>query len=138
MLSPSAGELNNSTMQWAPVNFDAQTSVGSNFLFDAAQHSLMAKKTGIYFIYIDLNLTCTYKCNGGLLSVSVGDKLTCKVELPEKADSTPVTRKCWTVSELKGNVTEQRLLSQMTVPEKALKYWRLEQSGSGFGMFLVA
>ncbi|XP_034392877.1 uncharacterized protein LOC117733378 [Cyclopterus lumpus] len=132
-LEAASSELKTSTMHWAPVNFAAQISVGSNYLFDAEQHSLKAQRPGTYFMYIGLNLTCTYQCNAGLLSVRVSDKLNCEVQLPEVADSTPVNRKCWTVSRLEG----QKLLTQMTVPKEGLENWRLELSGSGFGMFLV-
>lgn len=120
-------------MPWTQVSYSAGKSVGSNFVFNEEQHSLTPVKAGTYFIYIELNLTCTYTCNKGLLSVRVGDKLTCEVELPDMADTTPVSKKCWMVSQLDG----QRLLTQMTVPKEGLENWRLELSGSRLGMFLV-
>ncbi|XP_056264276.1 uncharacterized protein LOC130189488 [Pseudoliparis swirei] len=132
-LEAASSELRTSTMRWAPVLFAAHSSVGSNYVFDAEQHSLKAERAGTYFMYIDLNLTCTYRCSAGLLSVRVSDQLTCEVQLPEVTDSTPVSRKCWTVSRLEGH----KLLTQMTVPKEGLENWRLELSGSGFGMFLV-
>ncbi|KAL6110356.1 uncharacterized protein ACO6RY_19453 [Pungitius sinensis] len=128
-------ELKSSNMQWAPVNYSDQTSVGSIFLFDEKNHSLKATHAGTYFIYINLNLTCTHQCTAGLLSLRVGDKLTCEVQLPQPVDTfTPVTRKCWTVSQLSN---ESVLVTQMTVPKEGLKNWKLELSGSGFGMFQV-
>ncbi|XP_044046890.1 uncharacterized protein LOC122873789 [Siniperca chuatsi] len=132
-LEASSSELKTSTMHWAPVHYANGMSVGSNFLFDSEQNSLKPKRVGTYFIYINLNLTCTYNCSAGLLSVSVDDKLTCEVELPDVVDSTPVSRKCWTVSWING----ERLLTQMTVPEAGLQNWKLELSSSRFGMFLV-
>lgn len=132
-MSPLAGELKTSTVHWTSFEYGEGTSVGSNFIFNPDENSLMPKAVGTYFIYIDLNLTCTYNCGAGLLSVHVGDKLTCEVELPAVADSTVVTRKCWTVSLVQGG----RLLTQMTVPKEGLGNWRLESSGSGLGMFLV-
>ncbi|XP_074485238.1 uncharacterized protein LOC141764158 [Sebastes fasciatus] len=132
-LEAKSSELKTSTMHWDAVDYATGTSVGSNFLFDAEQHLLKAKQFGIYFIYIDLNLTCTGTCDAGLLIVRLDDKLTCEVELPEMADITPVSRKCWTVSRLEG----QKLLTQMTVPENGLTDWKLELKGSGLGMFLV-
>ncbi|XP_068448677.1 uncharacterized protein [Clinocottus analis] len=132
-LEAISSELKTSTMQWAPVNFDAISSVGSNYLFDSEQHSLKAERTGNYFMYISLNFTCTFNCSAGLLTVHVADKLTCEVQLPAVADSTPVSRKCWTVSQLQG----QKLLTQMTVPKEGLENWRLELGSSGLGMFLV-
>ncbi|XP_031145096.1 uncharacterized protein LOC116042829 [Sander lucioperca] len=131
-LQAISSELKNSTMPWAPVHYATRESVGSNFLFDAKQHWLKAEQEGTYFIYIELNLTCIYDCNAGIVSVNVGDKLTCEVELPAVADSKPVSRKCWTVSQLNG----QKLFTQMIVP-KGLQDWKLELSSSKFGMFLV-
>ncbi|XP_068583274.1 uncharacterized protein [Cebidichthys violaceus] len=128
-LDAISSELKTSTMKWAPADFAA----GSKFLFDTDQHSLKAERAGIYFMYVSLNLTCTYQCNAGLLSVRVADKLTCEVQLPKVSDSTPVSRKCWTVSQLEG----QKLITQMTVPKEGLENWKLELTGSGFGMFLV-
>ncbi|XP_035516487.1 uncharacterized protein LOC118327292 [Morone saxatilis] len=133
-LEPNSSRLQTSTMQWDPVTYGQGSSVGSNFIFDKAQSSLQPKQLGYYFIYIDLNLTCTYDCPAGLLTVSVGDKLTCKVQLPAVANSIPVTKKCWTVTQINDS---QRLVTQMTVPNNGLKYWKLELSGSAFGMFLV-
>ncbi|XP_029293796.1 uncharacterized protein LOC115012353 [Cottoperca gobio] len=132
-LEAISSDLQTSTMQWTPVSYGAGKSLGSNFLFDAVQQTLKAKRVGTYFIYIDLNLTCTYNCNAGLLSVHVGDKLNCEVELPAMADTTPVSKKCWTVSRMEG----QTLATQMTVPKDGLKNWKLELIGSRFGMFLV-
>ncbi|XP_070843859.1 uncharacterized protein [Chaetodon trifascialis] len=132
-LEATSSELKNSTMQWAPVAYGAGKSVGSNFLFDAQQNSLKPERVGTYFMFIDLNLTCTFDCNAGRLSVKVGDMLTCEVELPAMADKTPVSRKCWTVSQIDG----QKLLTQMTVPKEGLQDWKLDLSSSRFGMFLV-
>lgn len=132
-LEATSSELKNSTMPWAGVKYAAGGSVGSNFLFDEEQYTLKARQAGNYFMYIDLNFTCTYTCKAGLLRVHVGDKLTCDVELPEMADETPVSRKCWTVRKLE----EDKLVTQMTVPENGLPYWKLELRGSRLGMFLV-
>lgn len=132
-LSPPIGKLQNSTMELSQIEYGAGLSVGSNFQFEEGTHSLKAKQVGYYFIYINLNLTCTYQCSAGLLSVRLGDKLTCEVELPALADTTPVSRKCWTVSRLDG----QKLFTQMTVPKEGLQNWRLELNTSGLGMFLV-
>ncbi|KAI9533969.1 hypothetical protein NQZ68_018337 [Dissostichus eleginoides] len=132
-LEAVSSELQNSTMKLSQIEYGAGLSVGSNFQFEEGTHSLKAKQVGYYFIYINLNLTCTYECSAGLLSVRLGDKLTCEVELPALADTTPVSRKCWTVSRLDG----QKLFTQMTVPKEGLKYWRLELNTSGLGMFLV-
>lgn len=119
-------------MPWAPVAYGTGDSVGSKFEFDRDQHSLKPRQTGNYFIYTELKLTCTYQCKAGLLRVMVGDKLTCEVELPEKADTIPVSKKCWTVSLVEG----EGLVTKMIAP-KELQNWRLEMNSSGLGMFLV-
>lgn len=130
-LEAISSELKTSTMQWAPVRYGAGKSVGSNFQFDENQNSLKPVRAGTYFMYIELNFTCTFNCRESLLLVHVNNKLTCEVKLP--ADSTSVSKKCWTVSQVDG----ERLLAQMTLPEKGLENWKLELTGSGFGMFLV-
>lgn len=132
-LEVTSSELKTSTMQWAPVAYGDVTSVGSNFLFDTQQNFLKPERVGTYFMFIDLNLTCTFNCTAGHLSVHVGNKLTCEVELPAVADKTPVSRKCWAVSHIDG----EKLFAQMTVPKEGLQDWKLELSSSRFGMFLV-
>ncbi|KAM9857566.1 uncharacterized protein ACBR49_001184 [Aulostomus maculatus] len=131
-LEATSSELNNSTMSWAPVFYGAGKSVGSNFVFDEAHHSLKPKRQGTYFMYVQLNLTCTFMCSTGLLTVRLGDKLTCEVEL--SADSTRASRKCWTVSWMDA---ETRLLAQMTIAKEHRENWKLELTGSHLGMFLV-
>ncbi|XP_026159287.1 uncharacterized protein LOC113128288 [Mastacembelus armatus] len=131
-LRAASSELQNHTMPWTLVHYSSVSSLGSNFNFDSKQHTLTPEKVGTYFMYIDLNLTCTYKCNAGLLTLQVGDKMTCEVALPAVADSKPVSKKCWAVSRIDG----QKLYTQMTVSE-GLKEWELKLDSSGFGMFLV-
>lgn len=131
--SPPVGKLENTTMVWAKVFQGEGSSVGRNFLFDSDQQSMMPSRAGTYFIFINLNLTCTHRCSAGLLTVHVGNKITCNVHLPELADTTPVSKKCWTVS----RIGSEKLVSVMTVPKEGLNDWKLELTGSGFGMFLV-
>lgn len=120
-------------MNWHVVEHGNGTSKGNLFDFDQDHFSLQPKQTGVYFIYVNLNLTCTHRdsCSSGWLTVQVGDKLTCEVDLGSKAAR--VSKKCWTVSQ----VNKQKLLAQMTVPKTGLSNWKLEQKGSGWGMFLV-
>ncbi|XP_071399544.1 uncharacterized protein [Centroberyx affinis] len=133
-LDANTSKLKNSTMQWAAVEYGEGNSVGSHFDFDSRHHSLKPKKEGHYFMYLDLVLTCTsYQCKAGVLTVSLGDKLTCSVQLPEEAES-PVSRKCWTVERMDGQTP---LVAQMTVPQGGLENWKLELKGSKLGMFLV-
>ncbi|XP_019939479.2 uncharacterized protein [Paralichthys olivaceus] len=127
-----SGQFENTTaMPWTPVHYGKRMTVGSNFLFE--QDSLTLKQVGIYFMYIELNFTCTFRCKATVLSVRVGDALTCKVQLPDVAHKEQVYRKCWTLTQLE----EQSLQTQMTVPEDGLPLWKLEQNGSGLGIFVV-
>ncbi|XP_078138910.1 uncharacterized protein LOC144538518 [Centroberyx gerrardi] len=132
-LDANSSKLKTSTMQWAAVAYGEGTSVGSHFDFNPHQHSLKPKKEGHYFMYLDLVLTCTHQCKAGVLTVSLGDKLTCSVQLPEGAEA-PVSRKCWTVERMDGQTP---LVAQMTVPQEGLENWKLELKGSRLGMFLV-
>lgn len=82
-------------------------------------------------MYVELNIRCISICNAGVLTVKVGEDLTCKVELP--AGILPVSRKCWTVTRLHN----QELATQMAVPQEGLENWTLELQSSGFGIFLI-
>ncbi len=126
-----AGQLKTSSMQFYSFKYGEGTTVGSNFLFNPNQNSVKPKQVGTYFMYFNLNLKCTNDCSAGFLSVRVGDKLTCEVQLQKARGSTPVSKRCWTVSKLE----EEGLVTQMTVSPE-LQGWKLELN-SGFGMFLV-
>lgn len=133
-LSSPTGVLKNYTMSWAAVKYGLGQSVGTNFVFDSNKQSLQVKRTGTYFMYFDLKLTCTSTCNTGLLRVRLDkDLLTCEVELSAE-DPTPKSRKCWTVSQIHENTP---LLAQMEIPKEGLKNWKLELNSSKFGVFLV-
>ncbi|TKS68995.1 hypothetical protein D9C73_003059 [Collichthys lucidus] len=131
-LEPISSSLQTSTMQFEQVNYAAEKSIGSNFAFDKEQNSLQPLQTGSYFMYIELNLTCTYDCGAGLLTVQVGNHLTCEVTLPKAANSKPVSKKCWTVSW----INKEKLFTQMTVTD-GVQNWRLELNSSKLGLFLV-
>ncbi|XP_030596341.1 uncharacterized protein LOC115787698 [Archocentrus centrarchus] len=130
-LSAGLSTLGNSTMQWIKNAYGEGTSVGNDFDFNQAQHSLKPLRNGTYFMYLDLHFSCTYQCKPNVVTVSVGDKLTCKVELPE--NSAPVSKKCWTVKRLQS----EGLLAQMTVLKEGMDNWKLELQNSGFGIFLI-
>ncbi|CAL8333796.1 unnamed protein product [Merluccius merluccius] len=127
------GTLENGNMRWSPVAHGAGSSVGSLFVFNEAQHSIAPTRGGHYFIYVDLQLTCTYVCNAGHFTVSIGDHLNCTVELPQWNKSTPVSKRCWQVATM---VAEKRLVTKMIVP-KGLDNWTLDLAASGQGFFLV-
>lgn len=128
-----SGELKTSTVELAPVFYGSSKSIGSNFDFDKAQYSLKPLKEGTYFMYMTLNLSCTFNCSAGVLSVQVGNKLTCNVELQAGPTATPVSKQCFTVTRLH----KEGLVTQMSVPQDGLENWKLESKGSRLGMFLV-
>lgn len=129
---PSA-EVENKTIPLGLVNIAKGTSVGSNFVFNQDHHSLTPRQAGAYFLYIEVNLTCTHKCSDGLLRLQVDDKLHCDVYL--KGDKRSVSHKCWTVVDLDG----RGLVTQMRVelPKPEPTDWKLEKKGSGLGMFFI-
>lgn len=132
-LQANSSELKNRTVLLRLIHDGEGTSVGNQYTFNEVQSSLLPKKEGTYFMYIQLNFTCNKTCNKGVLTVTFGDELTCEVKLPHKNDSTSETKKCWTVSQVK----KQRLNSQMTIKEGKLENWSLDLNTSGVGMFLV-
>ncbi|XP_017281114.1 uncharacterized protein LOC108241475 [Kryptolebias marmoratus] len=123
-------EVKDGMMKWSPVTYGERSSIGSNFAFDDVQQSLSPRQMGTYFIYIEVNLTCTSTCSAGEIKLKVGSKLTCDVELP--AHERSVTKKCWTVSQL----DTEGLVTRM-VTSGNLENWKLEMTGSGLGMFLI-
>ncbi|XP_055081285.1 uncharacterized protein LOC129456657 [Periophthalmus magnuspinnatus] len=130
-LGATSYELNNKTMTLDP---QSERPLGSNFEFNPVRHTLSVKH-GTYFLYMEVNVTCLSRCQSGVFTIRVSDKLSCEMKLPNSTDSQPIQRKCWTVTSL-SKKTE--LLAQMTLPHGPLPHWRLELRGSGFGLFLVS
>lgn len=120
-------------MSWAVKEFGEGTSKGSLFDFYPGLQCLQPKREGMYFLYLNLNFTCTLRnyCSSGRLTVQVADKLTCEVDL--RSDEPRHTAKCWAVTHIKS----QKLLAHMIVPTTGLNNWKLELNSSGLGAFLV-
>lgn len=132
-LQANASPLKNGKLSFSPMNYGSGNSLGSLFNYIESQHIVQPTRSGSYFLYLDLNITCLARCKPGHLTVTVSDKLTCRVELQEWAESTPVTRKCWAVSRIEAG---ERLQALMAVSENGLENWKLENS-SELGLFLV-
>ncbi|CAL8330742.1 unnamed protein product [Lota lota] len=132
-LRADTNELKNGTMKWTIIRHGEGTSVGSLFVFHERHHSIKTTQDGHYFIYIDLKLTCSFNCNAGQFTVSIGDRLTCTFELPQWAETTPVYRKCWQVTRMDK---DERLITQMSAP-KQLDKWTIDVAASGLGIYLV-
>lgn len=120
-------------MSWKVAQSALGPSVGSNFQYDPSKRSLTPSKKGIYFMYIQVTVHCTHKCQAGTLKLEVADKLTCHVELTDDMEKTSVSKKCWTVTPLDS----QDLIAQMTVPKETQEKWSLDHDRSGLGLFLV-
>lgn len=145
-LEAASSELDNVTMKLSEVSFLDRKSVGSIYDFNRVQHCLRVKQAGVYFLYMNLNLTCGGRCHQGHFSISVlddlsSDRLRCDVKLPNCSSEQPQQRKCWAVTTLRENTT---LHLKMSLPHGPLPDWRLqleqEESrggGSGFGIFLM-
>ncbi|CAB1344248.1 unnamed protein product [Coregonus sp. 'balchen'] len=119
--STETSHVEPSSMPVYKVDYGQGSSLGDLYTYDLTHHTLKTAQDGFYFLYLDLQLTCTAKCGRGILVVQVAshgdEKLTCQVELPEWSESNPVTtvkRKCWMVRWLDS---ESRLMGRMVVPE---------------------
>uniref|UniRef100_A0A1A8FK27 TNF family profile domain-containing protein n=1 Tax=Nothobranchius korthausae TaxID=1143690 RepID=A0A1A8FK27_9TELE len=123
--------LKNGTMEWADVKYGVGSSIGSKFVFDSHQMSLKPQQSGVYFMYIEVKIMCTSRCNTSVVHLNVSNKLTCDVELPSHKKS--VSKKCWTVSTLEN----EGLITQMRVPDKGFQDWKLDLKNSGLGLFLI-
>lgn len=133
-----AGDVKNGTMQWEPIEYRNTTTLGSRYSYYSKHGTLRTEKGGTYFMYTQLNLTCTWKCGSGSLRVTFEDNqrnehLSCTLHLPNTT-SIPVVEKCWTV--IHHLEPESRLIAKMhaTAPPRG---WSLDLNHSGFGMFLV-
>lgn len=124
----------NCTMLFAERLHGESRSVGDYFRFNEDHSSLTPQREGNYFVYVNVNLTCVHKCSAGLLRLDVGGKMSCELRLPDKTDTAPVSKQCWTVQRL----GTEGLQTDMTVfSEGQLGDWMLELETSGWGMFLV-
>lgn len=133
-----AGELKNGTMLWAPIKYRNSTTVGSEYSYDSKSAVLTIKQEGTYFLYTQLNLTCTGLCSSGSLSVTFeGDQrtelLSCSLHLP-KVPSHPIVEKCWTV--VHRLLTGSKVIAKMH-GRVSPSGWQLDLNHSGFGVFLV-
>lgn len=113
-----------------------KNNVGSSFVFNPVQHHLTVKESGSYFMYLELNLTCTTPSQTGLIRVQVSDILSCDVHLSHSTCSQhqPTAHRCWAVRPLGTNAS---LLFDMSLPHGLHSKWGLQLHGVSFGMFLV-
>ncbi|XP_061888586.1 uncharacterized protein LOC133639352 isoform X2 [Entelurus aequoreus] len=130
-LEAKSSKLVSSTMLWESVKQGSTDSVGSNFEFRPGQGVLEPKLEGTYLIHLNLNLSCTSSCSPGRLTVLVGDKPSCEVEL---AHSTREIKRCCVKTWMDRNTP---LLAKMKVPKDGLQNWKLELIGSNFSMLLL-
>ncbi|KAG7491268.1 hypothetical protein MATL_G00001290 [Megalops atlanticus] len=135
-------QLSNGTMKWAPKAYGTGKTVGSAYTFRNYENALEVQRTGSYFLYTNLQLTCTAGCSGGVVTVRFlateeaeagqqKEALRCRVELAQ-GSLAPHSRQCFGVVQLKS---ADKLSAHMEL-EGELRHWKLELD-SGFGIFLV-
>uniref|UniRef100_A0AAY5KAD3 TNF family profile domain-containing protein n=1 Tax=Esox lucius TaxID=8010 RepID=A0AAY5KAD3_ESOLU len=102
-----------------------------------SRFTLQIKRGGMYFLYVELHLSCTANCQEGRVAVHVMwdnlNPLTCEVALPKLTDDKlEVSERCWKVTHLSS---DSQLLSKMVVSNSG--FWKLDLNKSGMGIFLV-
>lgn len=126
-------------MAWESIPYGKGHTVGSLYSYDTNQKVLNVKKSGSYFLYVQLSLSCKANCTPGQFTVSFYNllnrkELTCTVSLPDAIGDEPVSRTCWHVVTFPEN--GNRLMAKSEFKHK-LDNWTLQMNDSGFGMFLV-
>ncbi|KAK2909520.1 hypothetical protein Q8A67_005357 [Cirrhinus molitorella] len=138
-LRATESELKSGVMAWETFAYGKGRSIGSLYSFDKKQNVLDVKESGSYFLYVQLNFSCTGRCPSGQFTVTFYNQhnikeLTCSVSLPEWSEETPQSQTCWRVVTFLEN--QNRLFAKSTI-NVTLDNWKLELNDSGFGMFLV-
>lgn len=126
-------------MAWESIKYGPGDTVGSLYSYDERHKALNVNKSGSYFLYVQLSLSCKAVCQSGQFTVSFYDKhnnkeLTCTVSLPEEGGEEPVSRTCWRVVTFQEN--GGRLLAK-SEKKGTLDHWTLQLNDSVFGIFLV-
>lgn len=134
-----AGELKTGVMAWETFAYGKGQTIGSRYSYEEKQNVLNIKEGGTYFLYVQLNFSCTGRCPSGQFTVSFYNKhnseeLSCTVSLPVWSEEAPHSQTCWRVVTFPEN--ENRLMAKSQT-EGTLDNWKLEMNDSGFGMFLV-
>ncbi|XP_073697791.1 uncharacterized protein [Garra rufa] len=138
-LRATESDLKAGVMAWETFAYGSGKTIGSLYNYDEKQNVLDVKESGSYFLYVQLNFTCSGRCPSGKFNVNFYNQrnikeLTCSVSLPESSKETPQSKTCWRVVTFQEN--GNRLYAKSSL-EKKLKNWKLELNDSGFGMFLV-
>ncbi|XP_026110185.1 uncharacterized protein LOC113083128 [Carassius auratus] len=138
-LRATESELKSGVMAWETFAYGKGQTIGSLYSYDIKQNVLNIKEKGSYFLYVQLNFTCTGQCTSGKFTVSFYNKhnseeLSCTVSLPEWKKETPHSQTCWRVATFPES--ESRLMAKSWI-EGTLNNWKLVMNDSGFGMFLV-
>ncbi|XP_016112901.1 uncharacterized protein [Sinocyclocheilus grahami] len=138
-LRATESELKTGVMAWEPFAYGKGQTIGSLYSYEKNQNVLTINESGSYFLYVQLNFSCTGRCPSGQFTVSFYNKhnsveLPCTVSLPERSKETPHSQTCWRVVTFQENGNRLMVKSQV---EGTLNNWKLEMNDSGFGMFLV-
>ncbi|XP_043072872.1 uncharacterized protein LOC122323213 [Puntigrus tetrazona] len=138
-LRATESELRTGVMAWETIPYSKGKTIGSLYTYEKSQNVLNIKESGSYFLYVQLNFSCTGICPSGQFSVNFynqrkNEELTCTVSLPEWKKETPHSRTCWRIVTFPDK--NNRLMAKSKA-EGDLDNWKLEVNDSGFGMFLV-
>ncbi|XP_042614864.1 uncharacterized protein LOC109088351 [Cyprinus carpio] len=138
-LRATESELKTGVMAWETFAYGKGQTIGSRYSYEEKQNVLNIKEGGTYFLYVQLNFSCTGRCPSGQFTVSFYNKhnseeLSCTVSLPVWSEEAPHSQTCWRVVTFPEN--ENRLMAKSQT-EGTLDNWKLEMNDSGFGMFLV-
>ncbi|KAF4118026.1 hypothetical protein G5714_000077 [Onychostoma macrolepis] len=138
-LRATESELKTGVMAWEPFAFGKGQTIGSLYSYEKKQNVLNINESGSYFLYVQLNFSCSGQCPSGQFTVIFSNKhnseeLTCTVLLPEWSKEMPHTQTCWRIVTFPEN--ENRLMAKSQI-KGTLDNWKLEMNDSGFGMFLV-
>lgn len=139
-LRATNSELKNSTMMWEPIAYGESESIGALYDYDERQSVLKVAARGSYFLYVQLNFSCTHVCPPARFTVNFEDqnantRLTCSVSLPDGMQ--PVSHTCWSVVTLSEKDSRLLARTEFTEFSNPSNVWKLELNDSGFGMFRV-
>lgn len=132
-----ADAVKNGSMEWESIAYGKSDTVGSRYSYNSNHHALTMKQEGTYFLYTQLQLSCTGICGNGSLSITfegeqTRELLSCSVQM--KSHKTSVN-KCWTV--VPHIPAKSRLMARMHTSFPPGTSLSLDPDHSGFGVFLV-
>ncbi|XP_015204402.1 uncharacterized protein [Lepisosteus oculatus] len=129
------GKISNQSMKWRSVRSAGGNPVGTLFTFNQITGVISPTVEGMFYLYVDLVLTCTANCKSGSVTVTFMNKndvvLDCRIDIPDTFDTQ--VQKCWNITTLSSH---SQLHASMKVDTEQSD-WKLDENRSGFGIFLI-